>query len=90
MKVQESNANDARSGNDWNLPTASRGPRDCDLLTDQATGQIYTIFTTDRSAPEQCDRMAAFFDMHPYWLTNASPATHRYVRVDPENANDTY
>ena len=57
----------------------------CDLLTDQATGQIYNIFTTNRSAEELCERMAVFFDMHPVWLTTASTDTPRYVRVDPEN-----
>ena len=57
----------------------------CDLLTDQATGQIYNIFTTNRSAAELCDRIAVFFDMHPAWLTNTSPDTPRYIRVDPEN-----
>ena len=57
----------------------------CDLLTDQATGQIYNIFTTNRSVEELCDRMAVFFDMHPAWLTTSSPDTPRYIRVDPEN-----
>ena len=57
----------------------------CDLLTDQATGQMYNIFTTNRSAAELCDRIAVFFDMHPAWLTNTSPYTPRYIRVDPEN-----
>lgn len=57
----------------------------CDLLTDQATGQIYSIFTRDRSAPELCDRIAIFFDMHPHWITTAHASISRYVRVDPEN-----
>ena len=57
----------------------------CDLLTDQATGQIYNIFTTNRSVEELCDRIAVFFDMHPAWLTNTSHDTPRYIRVDPEN-----
>jgi hypothetical protein len=57
----------------------------CDLLTDQATGQIYSIFTKDRYAAELCDRMAVFFDIHPHWIITAHSSIPRYVRVDPEN-----
>ena len=57
----------------------------CDLLTDQATGQIYSIFTSTRTSKELCERIAVFFDMHPAWLDTMSVNTPRYIRVDPEN-----
>lgn len=68
-----------------NSTRSYRNYKYCDLLTDQATGQIYSIFTKSRTAEELCERIAVFFDMHPAWQTAASPSTPRYVRVDPEN-----
>ena len=68
-----------------NSTRSYRNYKYCDLLTDQATGQVYSIFTKSRRSDELCERIGVFFDMHPAWLTSSSPCTPRYVRVDPEN-----
>jgi Reverse transcriptase (RNA-dependent DNA polymerase) len=68
-----------------NTTRSYRNYKHCDLLTDQATGQVYSIFTKNRSVEELCERIGVFFDMHPAWHTSTSPSTPRYVRIDPEN-----
>ena len=61
-----------------------RGHKHCDLLTDLATGQIYPVFTKDRSADELVDKMTIMFNMHPAWQL-IDPDVIRFIRLDPES-----
>jgi hypothetical protein len=67
-----------------NTHKSSRGNKFCDLLTDLATGQIYPVFTKDRSAPELVYKAKILFSMHPAWRI-PSPTVVRFVRIDPES-----
>jgi hypothetical protein len=46
-----------------------RNNRYTHILTDLASGQYYPVYTKDRSAPELCARIAAFFDLTPNGTT---------------------
>ena len=54
-----------------------------DLLTDLATGQIYPLFTKDRSSNEISHILTVFLIAHPWWKDPAIPCD-RFIRVDPE------
>ena len=56
----------------------------CDLLTDLATGQIYPLFTKDRSSDEICHQLTVFLVAHPWWK-DPSVSCDRFIRVDSEN-----
>ena len=60
-----------------------RNNRYTHILTDLASGQHYPIYTKDRSAPELCARIGAFFDLTPQWNHN-TPGVNRFIRHDPE------
>ena len=63
---------------------SSRGHKYCDLFTDLATGQVYPVFTKDRSAPELVFKTTTLFNMHPSWQIH-EPNLLRFVRLDPES-----
>ena len=46
---------------------------------------MYTVFTKDRSAPDLCERVTAFFKTHPEW-NQLDHSTDRFVRADPEHS----
>ena len=54
-----------------------------DLLTDLATGQIYPLFTKDRSSEEVSHVWTVFIVAHPWWKDPAVRCD-RFIRVDPE------
>ena len=67
-----------------NVHTSSRGNKYCDLLTDLATGQVYPVFTKDRSAAELVQKATVLFNMHPSWR-NPTCTDTRFIRLDPES-----
>ena len=54
-----------------------------DMLTDLATGQIFPLFTKDRSSEEVCHVWTVFIIAHPWWRDPAVRCD-RFIRVDPE------
>ena len=67
-----------------NTKRSSRHHRHCDLFTDLATGQIFPVFTKDRSALELVTKTTIFFRTHPHWSTQQSDVI-RFIRIDPES-----
>ena len=57
----------------------------CDLLTDIATGQIFPLFTKDRSSEDICHQLTIFLVAHPWWKDPATPCD-RFIRVDSEKS----
>ena len=61
-----------------------RGHKHCDLFTDLATGQIFPVFTKDRSSANLVSKTKTLFEMHPSWRTPHHNIL-RYIRIDPES-----
>ena len=55
----------------------------CDLLTDLATGQIFPLFTKDRSSEDICHQLTIFLVAHTWWKDPAI-LFDRFIRVDSE------
>lgn len=52
-------------------------------MTDIATGQVFPLFTKDRTSEDLCHQMTIFLVAHPWWKDPAVPCD-RFIRVDSE------
>ena len=79
------------AGQQWSLDayshnTASyRRSKYCDLLTDLVTGQVFPLYTKDRSSEELCHQMTIFLVARPWWKDPPTPCD-RFVRADSEKS----